>query len=455
MNMAPDLPRSGYFHIWPSPTHSTLCAAWKSPSSARAWYDSREHSFPAHHPADSDHSPVQTYTSVILALAPATTVVFARKSLDNPVCCQSLMSDLAFAGWLSDHCRSRRPLFISAMIVQAVAIGLFMDGKSLTLWLIGVVLVGLSSSVVWSSSLAMILDRVPKAHIAQSLGYTSLSLGLGIFLGPILGGVLFEHGGPYAPWGLCFGIVAIDVTLRLLIIDQPPRSADQVECDVEDQASLQFLPALRLMSSPRLLWALLAAMAQAAVVSSFDASLPIFARDTFGWNASAAGLLYIPFVIPSFFGPLIGDYTDRRGGRVLASSGFLLGTVVLVCLRFVEQNSISQKVLLCVLLFLSGLFVDTTVPVFSSEVAHVVFEYEEKHPGVFRGNSAIAQAEGVWWAGYSIGLTFGPLWGGFVQEAAGWKTLTWTLGLLSGVTAIPVFLYTGGFILKAKHAAVR
>ncbi|CZT14142.1 uncharacterized protein RCC_00115 [Ramularia collo-cygni] len=316
----------------------------------------------AHVPAKD----VQTYTSVVLALAPATIVVTAP-----------------LAGWLSDRAARRRPLFISAVIIQAIATGLFTDGRSLALWLSGAVLAGISSAVVWSSSLAMILDRIPKENIAESLGYTSLSLGLGIFLGPILGGVLWEHAGPYAAWGLCFGFLAIDLALRLLAIEEPRSREDSVRHEDEEKASVQFLPALRLLSSPRLLWGLWATIVQGIALSAFDAALVIFARNTFHWNSTAAGLLYIPFVLPSFLSPWVGQFADRHGGRLLATFGFLLATVVLTCLRFVDHNSISQKVLLCALLFLASLAMGSTLSVFSAEAAHVVFEYEEEHPGSF------------------------------------------------------------------------
>ena len=66
---------------------------------------------------------------------------------------------------------------------------------------------------------------------------------------------------------------------------------------------------------------------------------------------------------------------------------------------------------------------------------------------MFGEAGAIAQAEGIWWAAYSIGAACGPLWGGLVQGATSWETMTWTLAVLCAVTVIPVVAYTDGWIL--------
>jgi MFS family permease len=110
----------------------------------------------------------------------------------------------AFAGWLSDYCTHRRPLFLAALLIQAVAIGLFTAGTSLGLWIAGAILAGVSSAIVWASSLSLVIDRTDKTKLGQYLGYTSVSLSVGIFLGPVTGGAIYDAGGPYAVWGVVF-----------------------------------------------------------------------------------------------------------------------------------------------------------------------------------------------------------------------------------------------------------
>jgi hypothetical protein len=47
------------------------------------------------------------------------------------------------------------------------------------------------------------------------------------------------------------------------------------------------------------------------------------------------------------------------------------------------------------------------------------------------------------------------LWAGFVVEKAGWGTMGWSLGLLSGVAAVSTLVWTGGRIkLKGKEGRI-
>jgi MFS family permease len=376
---------------------------------------------------------------------------------------------------------------MAALIIQAVAVGLFIAGSSLALWIAGAILVGISSAIVWASCLSLIVSRTEKSQLAQVLSYTSISLSCGDFLGPVTGGAIYGAGGSEAVWGLVFGLIGVDALLRLLMIETPVDVAESnaavdsgvkatthrteidaaVDSDEEstsnsaehdtavdsgnDPATSQsWSGVLQLLKSPRLLGALWVTVTQATILTSFDASLTIHLRNTFHWKSTQAGLVFISLIFPAFLSPLVGMLADRHGGRYITATGFCLSTAVLACLRFVDHNSIEQKVLLCALLFLVGLLLGTTLSVFSAEVSHVVFEHEEKNPGELGDRGAVAQAESLWWAAYSIGAAFGPLLGGLVQDAAGWKTMTWTLALLSATAVVPIMLFTDGPLFSRR-----
>lgn len=50
------------------------------------------------------------------------------------------------------------------------------------------------------------------------------------------------------------------------------------------------------------------------------------------------------------------------------------------------------------------------------------------------------------------GCLVGPVWGGLITSHAGWGTMTWTLGLLSATTCVPVGLLVGGKLWERKHS---
>ncbi|KAF2197813.1 MFS general substrate transporter [Delitschia confertaspora ATCC 74209] len=213
-------------------------------------------------------------------------------------------------------------------------------------------------------------------------------------------------------------------------------------------------PLVSLLYSRRLLSALFGALIQAALMTSFDSVLALRAANIFHWHSTGAALLFLPLVIPSFIEPLVGYITDRIGPRYPAAFGFLLAVPPFVCLRYVTDNTIRDKVLICALLGIIGLALALTFPPFMAEISAVVAGKQakmlEKGEKGYGEGGAYAQAYGLFNMAFAGGCLVGPLLAGFVVENRGWGTMSWVLGLLAGVTAIPTFLWMGGWIGDAR-----
>lgn len=110
------------------------------------------------------------------------------------------------------------------MLAGLVAIGgataLLCVGTNIGLWIAGRLFQGAAGAVVWTVGVALMVDTVGKEGLGQAIGSVSLSLTLGTLAGPLLGGVLYEDGGYYAVFGLAFGLLALDVFLRLVLIEK-------------------------------------------------------------------------------------------------------------------------------------------------------------------------------------------------------------------------------------------
>jgi MFS family permease len=92
-------------------------------------------------------------------------------------------------------------------------------GKSIGLLVIGRLLQGISASVVWSVGLALLADTVGR-EIGKYLGYTSVALSCGLLISPTIGGVVYERAGYYAVYYVAFGVIFLDIVLRLLLIEK-------------------------------------------------------------------------------------------------------------------------------------------------------------------------------------------------------------------------------------------
>lgn len=76
------------------------------------------------------------------------------------------------------------------------------------------------------------------------------------------------------------------------------------------------------------------------------------------------------------------------------------------------------------------------MPSSMSEVALIANEYGGDY----------GQAYGLYNIAFSAGFLVGPLWGGYVTQRAGWNVMVGSLAGLAAVSAIPVAIWTGGWI---------
>ncbi|KAF2401603.1 putative MFS amine transporter [Trichodelitschia bisporula] len=391
------------------------------------------------------------------------------------------------AGWLSDHSSSRRLPLVCGLLALLGGTLLLNLGSSIGVFIAARILQGLSAAVVWVAGLALLADTVSENEVGEMFGYVLIAMSVALLLGPLLGGIVFERAGYNEVYAMVYALIGLDVAMRLLVIEK--KVAKRWECveegsegDVEtarDTADVETKPegdltarntshaastptppatpvkhapaVLTLLKSRRLLCALWGTMVTSVVMTQFDSTLPLHVQQTFGWNATGAGLIFIPFVLPSIIAPIVGWATDRYGPRWLATAGFALLTPLQVLLRFVTHNTLSQKALLCALLALMGLALNLALPPITVEITSSVTRKERATPGLFGTKGAYAQAYGLFNTAWAAGALVGPIWAGFVRDARGWGTMTWSLAVLPAVSVVPVAVWTGGYAFKVRR----
>lgn len=201
---------------------------------------------------------------------------------------------------------------------------------------------------------------------------------------------------------------------------------------------------------PRLVVSLWGYFVISLVLGSFDSVLPLFVKETFGWQQSGQGLIFIPLLVPHITDPLTGWMLDNfpKSCRYITSTAFICVVPVLVLLRMVTENSMQQKVLLCALLSLAGLCLAVAMPPLIAETFHAVKEKEDETPGIFGRGGAMALAFGLVNMGFAAGTLIGPFFAGFIRQSAGWGTMGWALALVAGISSVPILLFLGGWILR-------
>lgn len=315
-----------------------------------------------------------------------------------------LPKTLAIFGWFADHSSSRRvPLLVSLLTLAGATILLCL-GKSVYVVFTSRLLQGLSSAAVYAVGLALLVDTVGREEVGKWMGFALSSSSIGLVVSPVLGGLVYSQAGYYAVFGMIISIISFDILLRLAAIEKktaakwlrpstinkhdygtegyatvpgnrigddrssPPANDRNSAEEVSDQALGKFIvnskgsrdckfrmpTTVILLKSPRLLTAIYGVFAQVAMLSSFDTILPLFVKQTFGWNSFQAGMIFLTVAIPALAGPLAGRLSDNYGPRWIAISGILMTAPSLVLLRLINKHDTTHVLLLCGLLILIG-----------------------------------------------------------------------------------------------------
>ncbi|CAI7570339.1 unnamed protein product [Penicillium bialowiezense] len=401
---------------------------------------------------------IQSWTSILLALYAGALLAFA------PV-----------VGYLADRAESRRWPLLIGLVALAAATALLCVGTNIVLWIVGRLFQGAAAAIVWTAGLALMVDTVGKDGLGQAIGVGTLG-------GPLLGGVVYQNGGYYAVYGLAFAFIGLDIVFRLLLIEKrhalkwltpelerpdseqnsthkepvvfevppTPSTGSDTQVSQKPPSRSAFARVSTLLSSPRLVVSLWGYFVISLVLASFDSVLPLFVHDTFGWQQSGQGLIFIPLMVPHLVDPLTGWVIDKypKSIRYFTATAFLSAVPVMVLLRLVTDRSMQHKILLCALLALVGLCFAVAMPPLVAETFHAVKEKEDETPGIFGRGGAMALAFGLVNMGFAAGALIGPFFAGFIRQSAGWGTMGWALGLIAGVSSVPILLFLGGWMLR-------
>lgn len=381
---------------------------------------------------------VQRWTAVLLA------VYNGALCIGSPI-----------VGFYADHSESRRLPLLLGLLALAGATVLLCLGRNVVLLVLGRVLQGLSAAVVWSVGLALLVDTVGR-DVGQSMGYVNTAMAVGLLISPVIGGAVYAASGYYAVYYIAFAFICCDIGLRLVLIEKkdakrwldvdtschvpsarastnitlsdrgPPEGTAQAPPSAEKPRS----PQMELIKSKRMIAVLLGAVIEATLVYACDTVIPLFVKDTFQWNSTAAGLVFICIMVPGFASPLAGMLADRYGAKWPAVAGFALSIPPVVCLRLVTDNALGHKVLFCALLALLGITVLAlaNTPIMAA-TTYAIDDEEAKRPGVWGEKGVYGIAYGLWTTSFALGGTIGSLMAGYINDGPGWGTLTWTLAL--------------------------
>jgi len=330
---------------------------------------------------------VKEYNTTALAVTLLTVIYAAAQFIAAPL-----------LGKLSDR-YGRRPILLFSLLGSAVGYFIFGIGGALWVLYISRLIDGFTGGNV-SIANAYITDVSSEKDRTQSLGIVGAAFGLGLIIGPILGGLLSQISlsAPVYIAGL-FSLFATIVGFFILPESLPKNKRETIKLVRKDLNPLSSIG--KFITKPILGIFLLVFIIFNFTFSGFTISLPIFLIHKFNINAlNVAGILFVSGVVSSIVqGGLIGRLDIRFGDKKLLMAGLVIFSIGLIFF-FMAPSFWMIYPIIGFISFGLGL----TTPTLSSIISKIV------------SKNQIGEVFGVTTSLNSLMSIFGPLWAGLVYD---------------------------------------
>ena len=408
------------------------------------------------------HSEIQSYTSILLACYAGASVITSLP-----------------AGFIADRLRTRQVPFLVGLVALALSTLLLWLGQSIAALIIARLLQGMSAAVVWTVGMALVMDTVGSNKLGVTIGSIFSFISVGELVAPVLGGVVYKKGGSGAVFGMGFGLLAVDFVMRILVIEKkvaarygliaPPSDISDGENGQDEGADeespllgqngdletwkvpedqpnwIKTFPIVYCLRNPRLLAAQAVAFTQAALIGTFDATLPTEAQDLFGFDSLKAGVLFMPLILPYLLlGPIAGKGVDKYGVKIATIIGFSYISIPLILLRIPRAGGTEEIAKFGVLIGFSGVGLALISSLSIVESSAVVERYHLENKEFFGERGPYAQLYAINSVFFCLGLTLGPLIAGALRDSIGYGNMNAVVAGLCIAMSILAFFHMGG-----------
>ncbi|CAL8284758.1 unnamed protein product [Lota lota] len=277
-----------------------------------------------------------------------------------------------------------------------------------------------------TSSLAL-ASKVFPHNVATVLGSLEMLTGLGLILGPPLGGWMYQAYGYELPFLVLGCILLLMVPLNMIVMPS---------CDAEPSENSFF----RLLRLPKVLLICFFIFSLSSGLGFLDATLSLYAIEKFILTPGYVGLIFLGFSLPyTLIAPVLGFFADKYPttrrwfmtiGGLLTGLGFcFLGPAPVLHIT-------SQLWLLIFMLCLIGLGLGISLIPSLPEIIALAHEQ-----GFKDGLSTLGMVSGLFGACWSMGIFYGPMMGGLLTQHLTFEWAATIQGGLSGLATTLLGIY--------------
>lgn len=303
-------------------------------------------------------------------------------------------------GGLSDRW-GRKPVFLACTLLTAIGYVWLALADSLLAVFLARIVAGVGSGKIGIAQ-AIIADATPPERRARGMGMIGAAFGIGMILGPMLGGLLvgpdplspnYRYPALAAAAASCLALLLAALTVRETL-------TPGVAAIPPSRNPLKALPALNRAA----LAFILINFAINFVFAQVETLFPLFTAARLGWHAYEVGIAFtfIGIIVLTMQGALIGPLTQRFGEARLLTTGLIVlavGTAMAHWIFTLPPMAVSM-------LFTAGGFALVN-PSINSLISRSA---DAGQQGLTMGaNQSMA----------ALGRVLGPLWGGLLFDEIG------------------------------------
>jgi predicted MFS family arabinose efflux permease len=302
-------------------------------------------------------------------------------------------------GRVSDH-RGRRPLLIGGLFASALSYLLFGFANSVWLLLLSRIAAGAAGGTI-SVAQAYVADTTTQEERARGMGHMGAASGLGVMLGPAIGGVFsqFGHG---APGFVAAILCALNAIAAIYLL--PESRPQQLRSDLQHAQAATLKGWLRTMTRYPLSLLLTIYFLTISSFTAMTAVLALYLERMFDAKAADVAILFTlgggTTVVVR--GLLLGRLVRRLGESATVRIGIVALALALISLPWLP-NTLSANLLVAIYAFGAG----TLFPALASLVSRAS---DSGSQGSILGGSQVVGG---------LGRVIGPLWAGLLFQSAG------------------------------------
>jgi DHA1 family multidrug resistance protein-like MFS transporter len=299
----------------------------------------------------------------------------------------------------------RKPILAVGVLGYTLTLFMFGIAQSFLMMFIARSLSGILSSATMPTAMAYIGDNTPQKEKGKGMGQLGAMSGIGIVLGPLLGGLLSTDS-LSLPFFVGSGLAALALLLVIFLL---PESKPASAATGDRPPSIEPTPTpkpvrtrdiyLRVILSPAGILLLLIFIMSFGM-TNFQGMIGLYVVDKLNFTTTQVGSLWMVMgaMLIVVQGALVGVLTEKFGDLKLIKVGLLGGALGFVFVAF-AWNYLTTLLAL-------GFFI-LAIALIGPALNSYISNFAGQHQGTVMGlNSAFT----------SLGKVVGPLWGGYIYD---------------------------------------